>query len=234
MRNHEKDAVEMAAKRQKILETGYKLFSEKSIAAVTMNNVADACGIGVATVYRYFRTKLALVLAINTWLWENYVMENDRLLKDTEEAHVSALQRYEFFIDTFIDLYRNHKEMLRFNQLFNIYIRSEQVPPEQLAAYNNMIGMMSGKFQEIILMGQDDGTIRKDISGQDIFSATLHLMLATTTRYAFGLVYTPEGGVEEERELHMLKRMLMSEFASGGKDSFLSPGELNPGEQPPN
>ena len=234
MRNQEKDAIEMAAKRQKILEAGYHLFSTKTISTVTMNEVADACGIGIATLYRYYKTKPILVMAIASWLWENYVKENTHLLEETENVHISAKQRYEFFIETFIDLYRNQKEMLRFNQLFNIYVRSEQVPAGQLDAYNNMIGLMSEKFQEIILKGQQDGTIRKDGSGQVIFSTTLHLMLATATRYAFGLVYTPEGGEEEERELLLMKRMLVSEFTTEAKCNFPPPEGPKPEERPKN
>lgn len=217
MRNQQKDAIEMASKREKILEAGFRLFSQNTISTVSMNNVADACGVGVATVYRYYKTKPALVMAIATWLWDNYVKENTLLLKETEEVHYSALQRYNFFIDTFIELYRSHKDMLRFNQLFNIYVRSEQVPSEEVAAYNNMIGYMSERFQQMILKGQEDGTIRKDVSGETIFSTTLHLMLAVTTRYSFGLVYTPEGREQEERELQLLKQMLVSEFTTGAK-----------------
>ena len=214
MRNQAKDAIEMAAKREKILEAGFHLFSKKTIPSVTMNDVANACGLGIATVYRYYRSKPTLVLAIATWLWEGYVTRNARLLEETDISGYTAIQRYGFFIDTFIDLYRNQKEMLQFNQLFNIYIRSEQVPEDELNAYNHMIGNMSGKFQEMILKGMRDGTIRSDISGEKIFSSTLHLMLAVTTRYAFGLVYTPEGGEEEERELQLLKQMLVSEYAA--------------------
>ena len=103
MRNQEKDAIEMASKREKILEAGFRLFSQNSISTVSMNNVADACGVGIATVYRYFKTKPSLVMAIATWLWNNYVKENTLLLKETEEVHFSALQRYGFFIDTFIE-----------------------------------------------------------------------------------------------------------------------------------
>ena len=217
MRNQERDAIEMASKRERILEAGFRLFSQNTISTVSMNNVADACGVGVATVYRYYRTKPALVMAIATWLWNNYVRDNTLLLKETEEVPFSALQRYDFFIDTFIELYKSHKDMLRFNQLFNIYVRSEQVPSGELAAYNNMIESMSERFQQMILKGQEDGTIRKDVTGETIFSTTLHLMLAVTTRYSFGLVYTPEGQEQEEKELLLLKRMLMSEFTTEAK-----------------
>ncbi len=220
MRNQEKDAAEMAAKRERILEAGYHLFSRKTIPSVTMNEVAAACGLGIATVYRYYRSKPTLVLAIATWLWDGYVKKTAQLLENTEDIGCSAIERYEFFIDTFIDLYRNQKEMLQFNQLFNIYIRSEEVPESELNAYNHMIGELSERFQEMILKGQQDGTIRSDIPGQAIFASTLHLMLATTTRYAFGLVYTTDGREEEERELQMLKRMLVAEYSAGPKCNY--------------
>ena len=76
MRNQQKDAIEMASKREKILEAGFRLFSQNTISTVSMNNVADACGVVVATVYRYYKTKPALDMAIATWLWNKYVKEN--------------------------------------------------------------------------------------------------------------------------------------------------------------
>lgn len=231
MRNQEKDAIEMAARRQKILETAFRLFSRKTIPAVTMNNVADACGIGVATLYRYYRTKPALVLAIATWLWEDYAAENLRIADETAKDLRTAADRYAFFIDTFIELFRNHKEMLQFNQLFNIYVRSEKIPADMMRTYTGMIDTMEEKFRTLITKGEHDGTIRADVSEKKLFSTTLHLMLAATTRYAFGLVYTPEGGVEAERELLLLKQMLLSEFVSGPRCNYLPESAANPVEK---
>ena len=64
MRNLAKDEVEMAARREAMLAEGFRLFSEKGIDTVSMQEVANACGVGIATLYRYYSTKLALVLAI--------------------------------------------------------------------------------------------------------------------------------------------------------------------------
>ena len=47
-----------------------------------------------------------------------------------------------------------------------------------------------------------------------IFSTTLHLMLAATTRYAVGLVYESR---EPGKELERLKGMLMREFTKQGE-----------------
>ena len=43
-RNLEKDAIEMAAKNQRILENGFRIFSERGIDTVTMNDVATFSG----------------------------------------------------------------------------------------------------------------------------------------------------------------------------------------------
>ena len=43
-----------------------------------------------------------------------------------------------------------------------------------------------------------------------MFSVTLHLMLATVTRYAVGLAYNED--TDAEVELELLKEMLLSKF----------------------
>ncbi len=52
MRNAEKDALDMAKRRITILDEAFKLFSDNSIESVSMNAIADASKLGVATVYR--------------------------------------------------------------------------------------------------------------------------------------------------------------------------------------
>ncbi|MFC7506150.1 TetR/AcrR family transcriptional regulator [Nocardioides sp. CPCC 206347] len=48
----------------RILDAGLALFSEHGVRRTTMNEVADAAGLGVATVYRRFPRKLELVRAV--------------------------------------------------------------------------------------------------------------------------------------------------------------------------
>ena len=61
------------AKRKRIMETGFNIFSERGIEAVTMPEVAEASGVSRATLYRYFPTKLDLVSAIGLETWADYI-----------------------------------------------------------------------------------------------------------------------------------------------------------------
>ena len=79
MRNLEKDAREMAERRERMLSEGFRIFSQKSIEVVTMQEIAKASGLGVATVYRYFRTKAALVIAIGAKIWKEYAVEVEEM-----------------------------------------------------------------------------------------------------------------------------------------------------------
>ena len=75
MRDAEKDAIEMSARRVRLLEAGFRLMSARTIEAVKLSEIANEAGIGIATLYRYFKTKAALVIEIGTVLWNKYYVE---------------------------------------------------------------------------------------------------------------------------------------------------------------
>lgn len=207
-RNSEKDAVEMAAKNQRILENGFRIFAENNIEKVTMLEVAKAAGISVASLYRYYSTKPRLVMAIGTWAWDRYAKEDER--REAAKPDRTAAEIFDAYLEAFLDLYRNHKDLLRFNQFFNIYLQSEAVPQEDKRSYMDMIGGLERRFGIIYRKALQDGTLRTDLPERKMFAATLHLMLAVTTRYAMGLVYGDEA--DAEAELQLQKDMLMQRF----------------------
>ena len=207
--NAELNALQKEVTRQKILEAGVRIFAEKTIEPVSMQEVADAAGIGVATVYRYYGSKPALVLGVSAWIWEQYVAG---AIRAAEDRHMTAAEELEFFFDNFLDLYRNHRDMLRFNQFFNVYVEREGLPSDTLAPYSVMLAGMAARFHVLYENAKRDGTLRTDVDEREMFSASLHLMMAAVTRYAVGLIY--DGGQDPERELVLLKKMLLREFGT--------------------
>ena len=55
MRNGKKDEIRMTAIREDMMAEGFRLFAERGIESVNMKDLADACHVGIATLYRYFR-----------------------------------------------------------------------------------------------------------------------------------------------------------------------------------
>ena len=201
-------------RQQRILEAGYRLFSEKSIDRVTIPEVAEASGVGRATVYRYYPTKLDLVVAIGAWTWDEYIRAHKALLKPEELEKMTGAEYLRFYLDGFLDLYRNHRDLLCFNYDFNSFLRSEAGSAEKRQPYMRMVGNLGKLFHDLYEKGRNDGTLRVDLSETEMFSGSFHIMLAAVTRYAVGLVYVPESGADPESELIMLEELLLSHYCA--------------------
>lgn len=198
-------------KRQHIMETAYRLFSEKGIIPVSITEVAEASGVGRATVFRYFSTKAELVIATGAWLWQDYIEAHNALLSPEELTKMTGAERLRFYLESFLDLYRNHPGILRFNYDFNSYLRHETESEEEKSPYLNIVKILGVQFHELYERGMRDGTLNTDISEREMFSATFHIMLAAATRYAVGLVMVFDDS-DPENELVMLEKALLREF----------------------
>ncbi|MBQ6349055.1 MAG: TetR/AcrR family transcriptional regulator [Clostridia bacterium] len=202
-----------------ILESAFRLFSEKGIESVTMPEVAKASGVGRATLYRYFASKLDLVVAIGTWKWNEYIAHHDAFVPLETHESMTGAQYLRFYLDSFLDLYRNHRDILRFNYNFNSYLQHESGTEAQRQPYLQMVGILHERFHRLCERGRRDGTLRDDISETSMFSSSFHIMLAAVTRYAVGLVYVPEEIDAPEGELVMLEELLLSRFTHEASES---------------
>ena len=211
MRNAAKDEIEMAARREAMLREGFRLFAARGIEPVSMQEVADACKLGVATLYRYYSTKLALVIAIGTRQWEAYRDHARELWRERDET-LTAAQDLERYLDFYVDLYRNFPDLLRFNQNFNNYVRHEGATPEQLRPYLAAVGALGSFAPAIYEKGMRDGTIRTDVPMEKMFTATSHIMLAVAVRYAQGLLFSAGDEADRTEEFELLKRALLREY----------------------
>ena len=203
----ELDAQRKAATRNRILKTGFEVFAEKTIDATSIQQIADAAGIGIATVFRHFSSKGELVAAVNTWAWSQYTNKG---IPGLGRAMQTAAENFESYLDAFIELYRNHKDLLRYNQFFNVYVMREGIPSTQMSPFLNIIDSVAARFHAMYQKAMVDGSLRTDVSEREMLSKTLHLMLAAVTRYAVGLAY--DSGIDPEEELLFLKNLLLREY----------------------
>ena len=210
MRDKAKDEAEKAARRQRAMESGFRLFAEKGIDQVTMPDIAEDSGVGRPSLYRYFSSKTDLVIAIGTWKWKEYIDENARRLSGVQFDAMDSKGQLEFFLDSFLDLYRHHRDILRFNHFFNSYVENERATHEQMKPYIQIIEELSDEFHAVYQKAMVDGLLRTDIPEKTMFSSVLHIMLAATTRYAAGLVYVM--GTDPEDELVFLRNAILREF----------------------
>ena len=198
---------EKEKRREEMLAAAFRLFSERSIDSVQMEDIAKETGYTRRSLNRYFSDKDNLVVTVSAWAMESFTKVNR---KKSPEKTGTAAETYAFFLDSFLRMYREHSDILRFNQHFNIYIKARSIGRSRMQPFSGMIDEIKERFHAVYLKGKEDGTLRTDIPEEKIFSVTLHLMLAAVTRYAVGLAY--ETGVDPEEELMTLRDMLFKEY----------------------
>ena len=197
-------------KYQHILEAGFRLFAEKGIEQVTMTDIAEASKVGRMTLFRYFPSKTELVIAISTWKWKDYITSRNSLLSAEEMEKLTGADQLKIYIGSFLELYRYHKDMLRFNYNFNSFLIYQKGTTEQKQPYQKLVDALSLQFHTLYECGRLDGTLNTDISEYTMFSSVFHVMLAAVTRYAMGLAIVNESDIE--KELMMLADMMLSRF----------------------
>lgn len=201
-------------RQQSIIEAAYHLFSQRGIEQVLMVEVAKKAGVGHATLNRYFHSKTDLVVAVSVWAWKEYIAARNASVPEGEVDRFTGREYLLFFMDSFLDLYRNHSDLLRFNYSFNSFLRYAAGNEEQKRPMTDLVKILEEQFHTVYERGMQDGTLNTDITEETMFSGLFHIMLAAVTRYAVGLVYISENSPNPENELIMLKELLLSRYAS--------------------
>lgn len=213
MRDPEKVKLEMAEKDQEIMEAAKKLFLEKSIEAVRMEDIVAACNIGRATVFRHYRNKCLLVIDLMAREWQNYMDELDRKRPLENVGDIPAVDRFTYTLDSFIDMYQNHKDLLRLNENFNSYITHAVTDEErdELAKFYDSLSSANQRFHLMYEKAKEDGTLRTDLPEEEFIRITLHTMLATCGHYARGFLWGAKADADSDytSELEALKEMLI-------------------------
>ena len=212
MRNGKKDMIRMTAIREEMLAEGFRLFTERGIEAVNMKEVAEACNVGIATLYRYYKVKLELVLAVGIRKWEEFGEYVKALQQEKHVEDMTAAGELEFYLDCYLELYEHHKDLLRFNQNLNYYVLHEGLTEEQLRPYLSAVIKLGQLFHGIYEKGQKDGTIRTEMPEDKMFASTAHIMMAVGSRFAQNAPYFIYNETDRTEEYQLLKKMIMREF----------------------
>lgn len=89
-------------RERRILKAAERLFARKGYAAVAMEDVAARAGLGVGTIYNYFPSKPALLLAIVRRETQSLLARGRKLLDDPPGEPLAAVTAFtDIFLDDF-------------------------------------------------------------------------------------------------------------------------------------
>lgn len=156
--------------RKSIIYAAKELFKQKSIASVTIQDIAREAKVGEATVYRYFGKKIYLAIScastISDEIASNYLKVNDT---DT------GFQMIKKFYSVYLNVYEDNKNIFRFVNDFDSYIEQEGIETDD--TYETSVDNYKEFFLKAYKKGIEDHTVLK-IADPDTFyySTTISLL----------------------------------------------------------
>ncbi|MBU5477999.1 TetR/AcrR family transcriptional regulator [Eubacterium sp. MSJ-13] len=195
---------------KRIIDAAFDVFVREKIEVTSMAKIAQAAGVGRATVFRHYPSKLDLVIAVNSAKWKEYLDELDRNRPISSLGGISAIDRFIFTMDSFIDMYINHKALLQFNDNFNHFVSHSGVDRKKLKGFNASLLSADTRFIKMYEKAKEDHTLRTDIPFEEFMRETVHVMMAVCTYYANGFVWGADENKDYIPELKRIKEMLIS------------------------
>lgn len=211
MSKSEKQMAKESERNRKILETAFRIFVERKIEPVSMGEIAEAAGIGRASLFRYYPNKLELVIAVCAKEWKEYMDELDRTRPISSVGEIPAIDRLIFTLDSYIDMYQSHKALLQYNDNFNYYVSHMGVNKdnESLTEFHNALYSVNTRLHMMYEKAKVDHTFRTDLPEEEFMRVTVHTMMAACEYYADGFIWGSEENRDYTPELLILKEMIL-------------------------
>jgi len=157
--------------RARILTTAIKLFSQRGLETITVEELAEAADIGKGTIYNYFATKEDIVVAFMADLEAKVQAKVRRLVaaKGSLESILAGFIRFQL---------RQKAPYHQFVRVFMgyMFLRTEQFLPYMV----EMQKVMDPPLEALFTRLQERGLMRRDLSLPDLILVfkTMHLGLS--------------------------------------------------------
>lgn len=196
-------------RNRKIIDTAFQVFVKRKIEGVSMAEVAEAAGVGRATLFRCYPSKMELVIAVCSVKWKEYLDNLDATRPISSVHDIPAIDRLIFTLDSYVELYQNHKELLQYNDNFNYYVTHEEYKTEQLIEFHNSLYSADTRFHMMYEKAKEDKTFRTDIPEEEFMRVTVHTMMSACSHFAGGFIWGAEDNKDYTEELLLLKEMIL-------------------------
>jgi len=198
-------------RKEDILVAAIEVFKEKSIRSAKMTDIALESEVGVATVYRYFKTKLDLVIEAVNWMCKEEMQLMFEPFEGDGYKSMNGLEQVSFILKLFIQLYEVYPDFVVLLEQFDNYVVEEHIGLEQLEHYEkNIIDLKEITF-DAMERGKKDGSIKMSIDNNIFYTTIAHSLMSLSQKLIL------RGNIlKSDREINGKKQLaLLIEMAEG-------------------
>lgn len=156
-------------RRQNIIHIAKDLFLVQGVKNIQMQDVADAAGVGIATLFRYFPKKEYLVIAATSAITDEMATYIGQIV----EQRMPAYEKIEQILDYYIGVTKDRQlRLAKFYESFSLYEKIAEESPEQYAEYLFSRSKLASILLRLAQQGKQDGSLRPDVD-LDVFIMTM-------------------------------------------------------------
>lgn len=198
------------------VEISSEMFLKNGIESVKMTDIADACGVGVATLYRYFGTKTTITIAAMTHLWTKLRGMYEHVFETEIFLRQSGIKRLTDLMQMYLVLFDTHRDFMRLVGEFDLMLQRENVPKAALFDYERAIVNFYPYVEAAYLAGTSDGTVRTDIDFKLFYLTYAHSMLSLCKKLLGGELLPSDDFANGRAEMEMLADMAVNYLRKEG------------------
>lgn len=193
-----------------VVESALRLFLQKDMELVTMEEIAADAGIGVATLYRWFGTKKALLLRAGILLWQRAGEHLEALTAEKQYQALTGFAQIRALMEHALDAFREQPGFPRFLNRLDACLAREPASQTDLMAYEQAILCLQTPVRKACIKGIQDGTIREDVDFARIYYTGTHALLALAQKLLLtGELLPSDAMVSGEEQLNTLCGMIL-------------------------
>lgn len=200
-------------KRKQILTASMTLFEKKCIEDTSIEEIAKHAGVGAATVYRYFSTKIELVIETAGHYWEQVAGKYLTELERAESVSLkkwSGYQRLEQILHIFCRIFEEEKAFLKFLQEFDVFVKKYEISQEGLSDYEDGILKLKPYVTNALETGLEDGSLAFVCSVDEMYFSLPHTLLSLMEKLAVGGdILTSDRIVERNVQLQVITGVIL-------------------------
>lgn len=163
--------VEHEKRKQEILKKSLDLFIEEGYEDVTFQKIADRCGITRTTLYIYFNNKREIFLWSIKQLTSNVEKELMNIISNKDLNAIDCLKNT---INKIFDICEENKQL--FTVLLSYLIQLQKSGADVNEKVTRRVIKIQHLLTIVILRGQNNGEIKKNLSVKDINDLLYSLM----------------------------------------------------------
>ncbi len=197
-------------RKEEVIIAAIDVFKEKGIDAAKMIDIAERAEVGVASVYRYFKTKTELAVESAIYLWDKDISILYEQFESNDFISLNGAEKVKRILELFVSIYKSYPEFFGFMEHFDNYIIKEGVPKERLEDYEENIISLKTAMICALEEGMEDGSIKTEVDKNAFYMTVSHALFSLCQKLILrGNVLKSDAEVAGDKQLELLIDMAM-------------------------